>query len=248
MPDGLQVYNPDFPENTLLLHKKRVALMFSPKCASASIVYWWLEQAGLLDCAMRFFQFSHDFETLFRSSREYVATALGFDPGRYAIYKFVRNPVKRALSCFAHLLNDPPAFGVPLDEKAMSFMDFLSRLRASNFLGDPHFAPQLTRAEELGRLSPVVLRIEDGLQDHLRAIESRHGLPRAGFERNPEINRVLWGHSFVGQSDISVRGPNEKVPFRRIPEYANLLTPESLRDIDSLYRGDFEAYGYRAEP
>ena len=243
MSGNVRDYNPSLPEHIAMLPKHRLAVMFTPKCASARIVYWWLDQAKMLDFARKFSVWSHAFENVFRSSRDYLESALSFDPDRYSVYKFVRNPLSRAVSGFTHLLIYPDTFGLSGAQRSMSFMEFLDHLGAGAFNNDPHFRPQITPEEEAGKVSPQILKIEDGLERHFRALESAHGLPRASFAARAEIADVLRSHAKQHQRMVSA-GPSVKIPFRVVPDYRALLTPETAERIHALYARDFETYGY----
>ena len=246
LPDGIQRYNPQFPGHTVLLPRQRIAIMYSPKCASAKLVYWWLEQSDLLKCALRFTSWSHDFEIFFRSSREYLEGALGFDASKYTCYKFVRHPVGRIVSGFANFLMHPAAFGCGADAKGLSFFEFLEWLKETNFCQqNPHFVPQHTKLEAEGEISPIILKIEEGLDVHLKDIERRHGLSRSRFEEVPEICRTLYGHRLEARNRRGPAGPDRRCRFGRVPHYSSLITKESVHMISDLYRQDLEAYSYQ---
>jgi hypothetical protein len=250
MEANIQKYNPSYvSDQILLLRGARVAIMLSAKCASANIVGWWLEKAGLLPFMLRFSHWVYDDYALYTQSREYIEDALSFDPDRYQIYKFVRHPLGRAVSSFTHYLMFPYSFGVSQEttRTPMSFMDFLDHLRQTNYLGgEKHFRPQHTEAEKSGLLSPTILRIEDGLQPHLASLERKHGLPPATFDRIPEIRHMFRFHNKQPQARWS-GGPTEKTPFGQIPISRTLLTPDSVAVIYDLFREDFDAYGYRPQ-
>jgi hypothetical protein len=242
----IREYNPLFPELTLLFRKQRVAVMYSAKCASLTIVTWWLEHRGLLETALRFSDWPHDFGELIEGSREYIEDGLGFDPQRYQSYKFVRNPLLRAVSGFSHFLADPGPFGgVP--GEGMSFLEFLQHLRRTDYLGrDVHFRPQATPQEEEGLIRPTNLRLEEGLEVHFRAIESRHGLARADYGNKAQIRKMLMTNARQGRSELPA-GPETRLRFGAIPNYRALLTADAIAEINSLYRCDFDLYHYRPE-
>jgi hypothetical protein len=231
----------------LIFPRQKIVVMYSPKCASATIVYWWLSQIGLLESALRFSKWPHDFEANYRGSKEYLRNALDFDPARYKIYKFTRNPITRAASSFVHLLNFPGAFNISKNERSMSFMDFLDRLERTNYFGlEGHLTPQLTFHERLKQIVPEKLKIEAGLNDHLRALESRHGLAHTEFMMIPEVRQILQWHRKMNLGTLEA-GPDDKIPFGKVPKYRNLLTPEAIAKIAQIYACDFEAYGYDPE-
>ncbi|MEA2937265.1 MAG: hypothetical protein QOC56_769 [Alphaproteobacteria bacterium] len=243
----IQDHNPACPPNILLLRDKRVAIMYTPKCASARLVYWWLDQAKLLDFSLRFSAWSHSFDAMYHWSREYIEDGLRFEPKRYDIYKFVRNPLFRAASGFTHLLHYPREFGLHPSSKGISFMEVLEQLGTGGKIGaDSHFRPQLSSEEQSGKISPRILKIEDGLDAHLRSLEAAHALPPVTFDDDPEIRWHLGRHSMQNRSTVSA-GPDKKIRFHTIPDYRALLTPDAVKKLYSLYRADFDTYRYAPE-
>jgi hypothetical protein len=238
-------HNPAFREPMVLLPKNRVAIMYVAKCASGKILYWWLEKASLLECAMRFSDWSHEFREIYRQSREFIADRLMFDPEKYNVYKFVRDPLQRTVSMFTHFLTFPSAAGIaPGNNNRFSFVDFLQHLRSTDLMQrDPHFGPQLGNAEASGKIKPTILKLEDGLNSHFAFLEQRHRLPRSTFQDHWEISETLRIHTKQPSARISA-GPAEKVSFGEIPHAGPLLTGEVIDQIYELYRCDFEAYGY----
>jgi len=248
MSGRVQDYNPSLPEQSIILREKRIAVMYTPKCASAKLLYWWQEQSGLLEAALKFANWSHSFEYLYRMSRAYLDDALTFDPARYAVYKFVRNPLFRVVSSFTHLLAFPDYFGLRTDDKRLSFMGFLEQLEATNYFdNEPHFTAQFTKLEEEGIVRPHILKIEEGMDTHLRALEGAHGLPSTTYQNHPEIRQMILSHAKQGRRNRFV-GPHVRIPYYSIPDQKMLLTSEAVSKICELYRVDFEAYGYRKEP
>jgi hypothetical protein len=236
-------------EQLLILQNKRLAFMYTPKCASMKIVYWWLEKMGLLPFILRFSPHSHSGLELYGQSQEYIARALAFDPARYRVYKFVRNPLLRAVSSFRHFLASPFSYGVSREsgKRSISFVEFLDYLHATDYIGrEPHFRPQRSAGEKAGNLSPAILKLEDGLTAHFAELERVYRLPPAMFEKIPEVRRVLQHHTRQPRAQIQA-GPTDKIPFNRIPHATGLLTPKTVAMICQLYRDDFDAYGYRSD-
>jgi hypothetical protein len=242
-PDPLQQYNPDLPERILILRQQRIGLMYTPRCASAKLVFWWLKQAGLLDLSLRFTDWSHDFETVYRNSREYIAAALNFDPSRNFLYKFVRHPVTRILSVFRHCLQVPDGYGILANCAKLSFEEFLELLQTTNYLENAHCLPQITAHEKSEKIKPIILKIEDGLDSHLEKLELAHGLSPNHIDSNPEVRQVLQRHSRRPRRRFTA-DPKTRIPVGRSPDYRFLVTEDIKPKIYELYRADFDAYGY----
>lgn len=242
----IERYNPAYAENMVLLRQKRIALMYSAKVASGKILYWWLEQAKLLDCALRFSVWSHEFEETFRVSREYIADGLTYDPDKYTTYKFVRHPILRTISTFVHMLMFPASFGLlPETRKyGISFLEFLDLLQNTDLMQrDGHCRPQLSAVEASGIVRPKLLKLEERLESHFAALERQHGLSPTTFEREPSIRKTLLIHTKQLRACV-VAKPGDRIRFGQIPISKYFLTPETIERVYALYRGDFQAYGY----
>ena len=238
--------NRAYAENMVLLRQKRIALMYSAKAASGKILYWWLEQAKVLDCALRFSVWSHEFEETFRLSREYIGDSLTYDPDKYTTYKFVRHPVLRAISTFVHMLIFPASFGLlPENSKyGISFLEFLDLLQNTDLMQrDGHCRPQLSAVEASGIVRPKLLKLEEGLESHFAVLERQHRLPPTTFEREPSIRKTLLIHSKQPRARVAAK-PTDRIRFGQVPISKCLLTPEAIGRIYALYRDDFQAYGY----
>ena len=245
MLGSIERHNPSYCEPMVLLPKNRIALMYVAKGASGKILYWWLEKAGLLECALQFSEWSHVFREVYRQSRDFIADGLMFDPEKYHVYKFVRNPLQRAVSMFTHFLTFPATAGVaPGKDVRFSFLDFLDHLRTTDLMQrDPHFGLQLSSGEAAGKVKPTILKLERGLEAHFAFLEQRHGLPRSKFQDHWEIIKTLQIHTKQPSARICA-GPAEKIRFGEVPHAGPLLTRDVVDQIYELYRCDFEAYGY----
>ena len=241
--EPLQEYNPDLPERILIIRKQHLGLMYSPRCASARLVFWWLKQMGLLEFALRFSNWPHDFETVYHNSREYITAALSFEPNKNSIYKIVRHPISRILSTFRHCLQIPDGYGVLAERAELSFDEFLNVVQTRNYLENIHCLPQVTALENTGKIKPIILKIEDGVDTQLRKLEVKHGLPPHHIDSNFEVKEVMQQHIGRPRHIISV-GPNTRIAFGRSPDYRLLVTDDIRRKIYGLYRADFDAYGY----
>jgi hypothetical protein len=244
MPLDLREYNSSLPPRILVMQKKRLALMYSAKCGSSSIVYWWLGQLNLLEISSRFSLWSHEFEQVYRLSRENVINYLSFNPDDYATYKFVRNPFTRALSSFRFFLKSPEFFSYRPRNDGLSFNEFLDDLRASNYCNsDVHFTPQLTSVEAAGLIKPRILKTEDGINNHFRMLERVHSLDPIDLNSVASVRQAIRDH--LRSATVPVRvGPDEVVKFRQAPAPEGLLTSETIQKIASLYEADLNAYGY----
>lgn len=249
MSGSIEKYNPAFAAEVALIPRHKLAIMYSPKCASAKILYWWIEKIDLLPTALRFSPWSHDFESIYRLSEEYIRGGLRYDPRKWRSYKFVRHPVLRAVSTFTHFLSFPRAFNISLgDASGCSFVRFLDIVAETGLMArDAHCRLQTTRAEKEGLVRPVALKLEDGLDRHLAEIERKFGLRQSTFEHDPEIAYILRHHAKQPGARLDA-GPHDVIPFGQVPLARSLIGPDAVARIHDMYRLDFDTYGYDLEP
>jgi hypothetical protein len=222
--------------------------MYSAKCGSALLAYWWLSQLGLLDISSRFSLWSHEFEEMYRRSSENIINELTFVPKLYAVYKFTRDPFRLVVSSFRHLLRDPEFSSYRVSGTGVCFNKFLDDLANRNYCDNEiHFTPQLTAAEWQGIVTPVVLKIEDGIDQQIRMVEQAHGLPPTDLNSVTFVRQIMREHLRLTTTPVHV-GPDDVVKFGQVPKAQGLFTKETIEKTVFLYSRDFQAYGYPTEP
>jgi hypothetical protein len=159
--------------------------------------------------------------------------------------KLVRNPYKRAVSSFLHLVNYPvlkKEIGLSVYE-GITFTQFLYRLDSIGVsLGqiNPHFAEQYRKGEELFINQHIYL---ETFTDHIRDIENKYRLKPSPLER-------LTKSHHHAQDKMSTKGNFANFKFTKetldqvVPDYSSFYNEETTELVNKLYKNDFKAYGY----
>jgi len=232
-----------------------LAVLFSAKAGCTLAVKWFFQQAGLLDEALAYSSWVHDYRIdVFYRSERYRPEAL-LEP-RTRIVKFVRNPYERAVSSYLHALRTGyddakiEAFlGRQLnDGQRFSFREFIAFLEADSLSAqrcDPHHKLQVHPLERLGLARPdTVVRVEEARRA-LPRLERRLGLGTTHYDElrhshhhtlrspraSPCADRRRWPSATKG----------DRLPF---PNTHFFYDRSLLLRVRGLYRADFEAYGY----
>lgn len=126
------------PEELLLAYPpENIGLIWSAKSACTTSIIWYFAVAGLLKEAMAYNPWPHEFRTnVLEPSVSYQSWKV-VDPCKLAWVRVIRDPYKRAVSSFRHVIrhwNSPDIamvskeLGFDLNLESLSFDLFLSRL------------------------------------------------------------------------------------------------------------------------
>ncbi|KRF18676.1 sulfotransferase family 2 domain-containing protein [Paenibacillus sp. Soil787] len=227
-----------------------IILYWSPKAGCTTLLKWFLYQADLLDVALEYHPWVHQYEVFIKSKPEYIDELLSSLPYKDS-YKLVRNPYTRAVSGFLmlftymdtilqsvkeHLYNDPHS------PKGLSFKQFLYYLKD---LGvghghiEFHFAMQYREGEEHYIDQYIYL---ENLSDELAKLERKYSLKKSNLSDLSNSH-----HHF--SSLMTHRGNFANVSFTdpafpKLPTYSSFYDYEAIQLVRELYKKDFEKYGY----
>ena len=245
-----------------------LVVFWSEKAACTTVAKWFFFQAGLLDEALKYHNWVHEYENqVFKARSSYVDECLrAIAAGKPAI-KFVRNPYTRAYSGYLETCNrrvmhdtshwssqvrrrvlaylgadpDEPEFTYSFNE----FAHWLADVGPEN--EDPHLAPQFAQIE--ARLAVHTVRLEDHANPFAR-IEADLGMPDSSGER-----RIFSsGHHHAKQAcdtPTAIASFNRGIPLQRRPEFripdagpGAIAASRAGPAIRKAFSMDFSAYGY----
>ena len=233
--------------------ERKIAVFWSPKAGCTFVTKWFFAQQGILEEALDYHPFVHQYRTLvFQKSRKYrrAVRDLLKTPRDYTIIKIVRHPLHRTVSCFiqANITRFADAelsryLGRELTrDQRFSFAEFISYLESIDLHRcNPHLQLQTHPLESSGKIKPThVIDLVDSVSalaeleisgsmkktDMLKLAESEHHTERADTS------------GFYGDRIISLRRRGNTPPSR------NFYNTELVERVGRLYREDFDRYHY----
>jgi len=238
-----------------------VVVCWSAKAGCTTVLKWFLHHTRLLDAAIAFDPWPHHYRArvLTQPRGRYLAECLAaIRRGDVEVVKVVRDPARRAVSSYLHLIrmNADPEWRHGVDawkrsvglgrQPGLSFEQFLSFVidqRDSDQPSDPHFHPQWVPAWD--RHVDLLVRLED-LAVELADLESRHGLPRTtvrDFSESHHHNAPDAAHGWPDDAARFAATEADLVVLGTPPPEA-LLDDRALALIREAYASDYEAYGH----
>ena len=238
-----------------------LAVLWSAKAGCTYAVKWMYFQEGILDEALAYAYWPHQYRQQVYYKRADYSKALRRIPelGPRAI-KFVRNPFDRVVSAYLafcqgaadmnYLLQTPILedigrhLGRPVGKgNLFTFREYVSYVGSLDLdKADIHIRRQQHPCERAGELPELtVVRVEDS-RELMPGIEDRLGLRRsdhAYLRRSRHHTERLESAAFAGDTRFGV---TVGVP---VPPTAAFFDDELEALVTDLYRADVETYGYR---
>ena len=248
-----------YNENTLLFPPSNLGLIWSAKSASVTSVLWFFSIAGLIEEATAYSSWPHKYRAEVLPNLDYYRTWLvNTDPRKLAWVRVIRDPYKRAVSIFRHLLRYSRTtksfrenLRLDLNQDSLSFDSFLSKLEAINITAcDIHLRQQHHPLERFISPTRIINADKEPLLDAL--LDFASPTQEACTLLNNGISKVSVNHRAdrkLVDSDVS------KIPFKICftredtskyhndwPEYHNFLNASTRQKIERIYSVDFSAY------
>jgi len=242
-----------------------VAVCWSAKSGCTTVLKWFLTQNGLLDEALAYSEWIHDYrhEKLF-ASNDYLRQCERLFKNSHRdtyIIRVIRDPATRAVSSFLHfvrhgrdveqwphaaLVSEWKSAAGLQHQPGLSFRQFLmfviaQQLNASVL--DPHFRPQYDARQD--SCVDAYVRLED-LADGLRDIENRTGLPHVDIHQLSQSghhNPATAHHSWPTNAAVVPADSNTLGELGTPPSQA-FLDAETRLLVRTAYRTDYDAYGH----
>ncbi len=224
--------------------QKKVIVDWSPKAGCTIMVKMFFRNMGLLEEALAYDSWVHEYRMHVFSVNHPTTVEDIRDPTYYKI-KFVRNPYHRVVSGFMHTMKYP-VMHQPV-KKALwrwnanisfkSFVKYLSKIDLHTC--DPHYSLQ-KKDFETGPQNcfDEIIKIEN-LDHSINDLNARKGF---GFD----LSGLTSNHHLEKNRNLVANVATTKWSKLQndIPWYSFFYTPALAEKVYSLYREDFEAYGY----
>ena len=260
---------PDFGARVPLHHDDfPFVILWSEKAGCTAVAKWFFWQIGLLDEALDYHPWVHNYENdKFKSAPNYMQQCLGDIERGKPVVKFVRNPYNRSFSGYLELCNPKIAQPGPhwtkryrrrvltavlgFEEEleyCFSFRQYINWLVAQPIAGlDPHLSPQYIKGEE--HLITRIHQIETGAEG-MRSLEEEFGLKKSAERRDlfqsehHHRKKKLSPKPAVSVFDLGI-------PIRRT-KYFQIIEPTLDefqgdlvgKEIRRFFANDFISYGY----
>ncbi len=244
------------PLKPLFSSSHRLAVFFSAKAGCTFAVKWYLSQVGLLDDALNYSPWIHDFrrEVLYQSP-DYESSLYTILNPEFRIIKFVREPYSRASSSYIHAVK----YGYENErisnflgrevnaKKGFSFEEFVTYLESIDLRRcDPHHRLQVHFAEEENIVNlNFIVKVENSLEK-LPKIEQSLGLKSIHLTKLKQsvhhTQRSEKEMAYIGDRILSsFQISQEKLT---IPPTKCFYNDSISKKIQQLYDLDFKFYNY----
>ena len=253
----------------LIDRNSKVCMGWTARAACTFAVSIFLESVGLLDEALAYNPFVHEYRE-HKMDHGFVASTKDCTGPGVTSFKIVRNPFARATSSFGHQIDTEFSHNSQIyeamagamgqwDLRKVSFLQWLRAIKKLNFHSlDIHSRPQATAAERDGRVVfDSVCKLEDELdQACLDAVNSRTGTNFSVALAAETSASHTSDHQEVSGDDVAAlpygsfpKGDKGKKVFPEPADYyRGPKGAEAAALVVELYQVDFESCTSTAPP
>lgn len=236
-----------------------VTVCWSAKAGCTTMLKWFLHHTGRLGAAEAHHEWPHEYrlQVLMRPLGGYVARCTAaLRRGDTRVIKVVRDPSRRAVSAFIHLIRMGGAGTRGVDswkrrvglgrQPGLSFEQFLHFVidtRSANAPLDVHVQSQSQPVwdEFVERVIPL-----ESLAAGLADIEDQHGLPRTDVRHLSASNHHNAPHDSHRWPRDAARVPVTREGLRDLgtPSAQALLDDRTVEVVRRAYEADYTAFGH----
>lgn len=250
------LYNKEFP----------LIIFFSPKSGCTSLIKWFLFQIGILEKAIKHNAGIHGylFEVYFRQKNYTHEIMKQIIQSKKDVYKLVRNPYKRAVSSFLQtsrvgLLDNWKHTNLYREcekisnfyydnknfNKGISFKQYLYYIKkVGSHIGtiNPHIAQQYIEGEEFFVKKYIHL---ENFNEHISEIEGKYGLVKSPLSKITKSNHHFAPLMTITGDYSETIITKEAILRKSFPTYESFYDKETVDLIKTIFKKDFEVYGYK---
>ena len=224
---------------SLIDRKNKIIMGWSPKAGSAVACKMFFEHMGLLQEALEYGDFAHNYREKIFYSKFGRSTIEELHNPNYLKFKVIRNPYARIISTFLHTqflkIRRQPA------GKDESFFEFIIR-KDRDISETVHLVPQKGSYESKETFH--LIRLENFVEE----IEKLNAKFNTKF--NPHhvsrhhVTKTTKSHGFVGKTKYSQLVEKNVIPPRTSPPYDNFYNEEIKDMVYEMYKKDIDFYEY----
>jgi hypothetical protein len=243
----------------LINGEEKIVVIWSPKSACSTVLIWHFHRLGVLKAARMYHGWPHDYRAQVLNNAEATRHWAVQANEKYTYIRVIRDPIKRAISCFRHSLRyDLIKLSA---DKGYSFLEFLEFLLQNGVrtdeghfafidngqrLVDGHFRPQYQPIES-EVVCDVINADKEDLYQALNRIEAGLGLSVTDFTAIGWISEIANIHNSAKATRLYYKASPQEVLTRQHAEEAwpdarTLVDKQSEALIREIYSVDFERY------
>lgn len=246
----------------LINKEKNIMMGWTPKCACTTACKMFFNELGLLEEALEFHPFIHQYRQKVYEPKHRVLTN-HFHDKDIVKFKVVRDPYRRAVSSYVHYMRDAytehnhPVIrqikqltGDP-EPNNISFIDYLNYVsRIDVGKGKTEFHQEVQHdAFEIDNSFEwdYIVKIEN-IKNDIKKINEKHGL---NLSVDGEIGKSFhYTKKIKDFNDIAFDKRAKDIITREgddtiIPDYKFFYNPSIKKRVEQIWGKDIEIYGYK---
>lgn len=236
--------------NPIIDAEHKIALLWNAKAGCTFAVKWMFYQIGLLEKAVAFNSWIHEYrEKVYSRTQNYQESLKSCVSPEYTFIKLVRDPYSRAVSSYIHALKykyENRRISAFLskevnDDRGFSYREFIDYLMETGVKNcDIHHRRQTSELEDAGSIKVKhIIKLENSIPE-FRKLEELYNLqpaPLDDFRESFHNLKKIEGDEFCGDREFKA---GEESFFN----YKLFYDKELIEKVKKLYKEDFEYYDY----
>ncbi len=216
----------------LIDRKNKIIMGWTPKAACTTAIKMFFDNMGILDRALKYHPWVHEFRELIFYSEFGEPSPEDFDNPEFFKFKIVRNPYHRSIGGFDIFLKEKhKAF----DALSFSFEDFVKFLQTEDLnYCNPHWKYQSDEHNDKYKIVKV-----ENLTEEIKKINKLTGSKFKTDLTSDHHHVKVPLHKFIGDRKFY------KVFPPKIPAYEDFYNIKLKATIREIYAQDFEDYDYQ---
>lgn len=225
-------------KNTDLLINNKYIIRWTAKSGCTSIIKQWFDEAGILEEALKYNHWVHNFRISVFYDRFGRVTNNHFKSNDFIKIQYVRNPYDKAVSSYIHAVGHPRL----IHGKNKSFYDFVKALHEKSIPingGGGHWCMQ--QRDPTLKFDEVI-KIEN-IKKETQRLNEKYNLNLKDFSSSHHHEKLSNVKDFFllkrDETEAWIR------KHKGIPSYKSFYNDEIRRMVYEIYKPDIENYKYK---
>ena len=221
---------------TDLLINNKYIIRWRPKAGCTSIVKQWFNEIGILEEALKYSPWVHDFRQFVFYERFGKVTSNQLKSNDFIKIQYVRNPYDRAVSSYIHATVHPEL----INRENISFYEFVKGLHEESISingGGRHWCRQSDPTVKFNE----VIKIEN-IDKETKRLNEKYNLNLKNFSSSHHHKKLLKVKDFflLKRDEVEIW----KRKHKGIPSYKSFYNDEIKHMVYEVYKSDIESYKY----